>query len=181
MKGTALAPMQHIRSATRSAAVLLGATLALSACGSQQAGAAAIINGQPISDKDVQNVTRQLNEATGGAQKVPQRDVLLNLIIARFVLPEADSSGKSVTEAQARKVISKLASPSRLTLDLVRMQLVAQSLTPASAASIRTKISKAKITVNPRYGTFDPKRGLVAASNNWLKAAPPTQSASGQQ
>jgi hypothetical protein len=156
--------------------LLLGVTLALSACGTQQAGAAAIIDGQSISDSDVQNVTLELNTLTQSTQskdKLTPNIVLLNLIVSRFLLPEAQRTGKAVTEAQARKIIPRLPNPSRGTLDFIRMQMVAQSLSPASTAAILAKLGKAKVVINPRYGTFDAKRGIVATSPNWIKAVTP--------
>jgi hypothetical protein len=186
-KGTALAPSQHIRltlGRTRTSgssrmaitaqllAPLLGATLALSACGTQQAGAAAIIDGTTISDKDVQTVSLQLNSLAQGQQQLTPNIVLVSLILAPYVLAEADRTGKGVADAQARKLIAKLSNPSRPTIDFVRMQLAIPSLTQASKTSILAKVSKAKITVNPRYGTFDVKQAaIVPTSPNWIKAS----------
>ena len=173
MKGTALAPSKHLSSLT----LLLGATLALSSCGTQQAGTAAIVDGSAISDKDVQNVSVQLNKIATGGQKLTPTIVLLNLILAPYVIAEADLAGKGVSDAEARKVINKVANPSRQTLDFVRMQMEIQSLTPAAKTSILSKLAKAKVTVNPRYGSFDAtKIALIPTSPNWIKAAPATGS-----
>ena len=142
-KGTSLAPSQHIRftlGRTRSwgssrmaissqlLVLLLGTTLALSACGAQQAGAAAIVDGNAISDKDVQTVSLQLNSIAQGQQQLTPSIVLVNMILAPYVLAEADRTGKGVPDAQARKVIAKLANPSRPTIDFVRMQLAIPAL-----------------------------------------------------
>jgi len=184
MKGTALAPSQHLRSMlgkTRTSRVALttvvvfGATLGLSACGTQQAGAAAIIDGKTVSDKDVQTVSTQLNMLAKGQQQLTPSVALLNLILAPYVLAEAERAGKGVPDAQARKVIEKVPNPTRPTIDFVRMQLAIPSLTDAAKASILTKLGKAKITVNPRYGTFDVKQiSLVPNSPNWIKASQPS-------
>jgi len=132
-----LAPSQHIRltrGRTRTGGssrlaisaqlltLLLGATLALSACGAQQAGAAAIVNGTAISDKDVQTVSLQLNSIAQGQQPLTPSIVLVNMILAPYVLAEAERTGKGVPDAQARKVIAKLANPSRPTLDFVHVR-----------------------------------------------------------
>jgi hypothetical protein len=186
-KGTSLAPSQHIRftlGRTRSwgssrmavssqlLVLLLGATLALSACGAQQAGAAAIVDGNAISDKDVQTVSLQLNSIAQGQQQLTPSIALVNMILAPYVLAEADRTGKGVPDAQARKVIAKLANPSRPTIDFVRMQLAIPALSQASKTSILAKLSKATITVNPRYGTFDvAQAAIVPASPNWIKAS----------
>jgi hypothetical protein len=174
MKGTALAPSQHIRStlgksrAFRAVVVLLGATLALSACGTQP-GAAAIVDGTTISDKDVQTVSLELKKAVQGQQQFTPSAILVNLILEPYVLAEATRIGKNVSDAQARKAIAKLANPSRATLDFVRMQLEIPSLSQAGQQSILARLGKAKITVNPRYGTFDAKKGLAPTSPNWIK------------
>jgi hypothetical protein len=155
-------------------AVLLGATLVLSACGTQQAGAAAIVNGTAISDKDVQTVSLQLNTLAQGQAKLTSSTVLLSLIVAPYVLAEAKRSGQSVSDAEVLKVITKVAAPSRSTMDFVRMQLALGSLSQASKLAILTKLGTAKITVNPRYGTFDAKQiALRPISPDWIKASAP--------
>ena len=183
MRGMALAPSQHPSStpsrtrtsrAASATVVLFVAALALSACGSQQADAAAIVNGTTISENNVQTVSTQLNTLAQGEQKLTQNIVLLNLILAPYVLAEADRAGKGVPDAQARKVIATVDKPSRQTLDFVRMQLAIPSLTTAAKAAILTKVAKADITVNPRYGTFNAKQIAITPNTpNWIKAAAP--------
>jgi hypothetical protein len=181
MKGTALVPSQHIRSTlgsarTRRAAcaavVLLGATLALSACGAQQAGAAAIVGGTAISEQDVQSASLQLNTLSPGQPVLPSL-VLRNLILEPYVLAAAGKSAPG--DATVRKAIAKLVNPSPATMDVVRTDLAIQALSPASKASIVNKLSKVKITVSPRYGTFDITQVTVlATSPDWIKAAAST-------
>jgi hypothetical protein len=170
---------------------MLGATLALSACSTQEAGAAAVVDGTSIRDKDVQTVSLELGPLAQGEQKLTSSTVLLNLILSPYVLAEAGRAGKSVNDAQARKALAelakssgaKLASPSGPTLEFMRMQLAIQTLTDAGKQSILTKLGKAKITVNPRYGSFDPKQVAITpaadlvgkqlpGSPNWIKASP---------
>jgi len=152
--------------------ILLGATLALSACGTQELNAAAIVNGTAIKDKDVQIVSLQLNKLTQGQQKLTTGNVLVSLILAPYVLTEASRIGKNVSDAEVRKVIEKVPEPAPPTMEFVRMQLALQSLDEPGRVSILTKLSKAKITVNPRYGKFDLKQvALVPSSPNWIKPA----------
>jgi hypothetical protein len=152
-------------------AVLFVAAMGLSGCGAQQADAAAIVDGTAISEKDVQTVTRQLNSLAQGEQKLVPSDILMNLILMPYVLAEAGRTGKVVPDAQARKVIAKVSNPTRKTIDLVRMNLAIESLTPADRTAILARLGKAEITVNPRYGTFNPKKKLaiVATTPNWIK------------
>jgi hypothetical protein len=166
MKGTALAPSQQIRSTlgtTRKARTARRA-------GAVQAGAAAIVNGTPISDKDVQTVAVQLNTLPQVQQKLTPSVVLLNLILAPYVLAEADRNGKGVSDAEARKVVAKVPNPTAATMDFVRMQLAIPSLSPASKTAILATLGKVKITVNPRYGTFDARQAAILPTTpNWIK------------
>ena len=187
MKGTALAPSQHIRSTLGRArtsrtsrmafsaqllTLLLGATLALSACGAQQAGAAAIVDGKTISAQDVQTASLQLNTFEPGQQQFTPSVVLRNLILGPFVLAEASRNGKTVSDAQARQAIAKVANPSPSTITYVKTALAIQTLSPASKTSILAKLAKAQITVNPRYGAFDATQGeVLPTSPNWIKAS----------
>jgi hypothetical protein len=158
--------------ATELLTLLLGASLVLSACGTQQVGAAAIVNGTAISDKDVQTVSLQLNTLAQGQAKLTASTVLLSLIVAPYVLAEAKRSGKSVSDSQVLKVIAKVAAPSPATMNFIRMQLELGSLSTSSRVSILAKLAQAKITVNPRYGTFDAKQiALRPTSPDWIKAS----------
>ena len=180
-KGTALAPSQHILPTVGkpctfgtafAAVILLGATLGLSACGAQQAGAAAIVGGTTISDTTVQSVALQLNPLAAGGQQLTPSIVLVNLILAPYVIAEANRTGKGVSDAAARKVIAKVTDPTRATLDFVKMQLEIQVISQASKNSILAKLEKAKITVNPRYGTFESKQvAIVPITPDWIKTS----------
>jgi hypothetical protein len=178
-KGTAMTPSQHLRTTlgrTRTSrlafatTLLLGATLALSACGAvQEAGAAAIVNGTAISDQDLQTVSNQLKSITPDGRQSTLGSVLVDLIVARFVLAEADRAHKTISDADARKPFPTLANPAPPTMKLFRMQGVLAQLDQASRDSIGKEILKAKITINPRYGTFDAAQGVVPSSPNWIK------------
>jgi len=181
MKGTTLAPLRHARSTvgkTRTSrlafatALMFGATLAMSGCGAQQAGAAAIVDGRVISDQEVQSVSDQLNAvAKGGGAKLKTSDALLSLILAPYVLAEAERTGKTVAAAQARQAVPSVVDPAPATIVFVQMQLALQQLDQASKTSIVNAIGKAKVTVSPRYGAFDAKQvSLAPISPNWIKA-----------
>lgn len=189
-KGMALVPSENLRSsmgktrparlarAARSAKFLtlpLAATLALSACGSQEVGAAAIVNGTAISDQDVQTVSLELKPLAQGEEGLSPSNVLLSLILAPYVSAEASRAGKTVTVAQARQAIAKVPKPSPATIKSVQMQLGVQQLDPASQTAIVKALGKAKIEINPRYGTYDATQVAISPSaHNWLKpvAAP---------
>lgn len=149
----------------------LAATLTLSACGTQEVGAAAIVNGTSISDKEVQATSIQLNTLPEAQQKLTPGLVLLNLIAAPYVLAEAARKGKTVPDAEVRKITDKVAQPSSTTREFVRMQVAWAALDEAGKIAALTNLGKAKVTVNPRYGAFDTKQiGLVPSAPNWIKA-----------
>ncbi len=151
-------------------ALVLGATLALSGCGAQQADAAAIVNDKVISDQDVQTVSKEVNQIDPGGQKLSSSDALLSLILAPYVMAEAKDAGKTVSAAQARQVIAKVANPSPSTITFVQMQLAIQQLDAASKGAIVGELAKAKITVNPRYGTFNAEQVVISPTvPNWIK------------
>lgn len=163
-------------------ALVVGAMLALSGCGAQQSGAAAIVRDIVISDQDivisdqdVQSVSDQLNQLATGGQELRMGDVLVSLILAPYVLAEAKRAGKTVSASQVRKVIAKVADPSPSTITFVQMQLEIQQLDQTNKTSIVNELGKVKIVVNPRYGTFDAKRiALTRIPPNWIKASTPS-------
>jgi hypothetical protein len=152
--------------------LLLGATVTLSACGAvQEAGAAAIVDGTVVSDQDVQTVSSQVNEVTPEGQKINPSSALVGLILAPYILAEDKTVTTSFPASEARKELAKVADPSPATVEYVQALGVFQRLNGASKDSIVSKLGKAKITVNPRYGTFVASPPfLIPNSPNWLKA-----------
>jgi len=169
---------QHLKTL----ALVIGASLAVSGCGAQQPGAAAIVNDTAvrhqdfvISDKDVQSVSEELNALAQGGQELNVSDALLTLILAPYVLDEAKRVGKTVSASEAGKAIDKVADPSPSTIAFVQMQLSLQKLDQASKTLIVDELGKVKITVNPRYGAFDLTQiALTPISPNWIKASAPS-------
>jgi hypothetical protein len=173
MLGTAPARAASRRAfATKTSTLLLGAVLALSACGTQQSGAAAIVDDTVVTDKDVQTVALQLNANVPAQQKVTQNAILASLVLAPYVLAEGTRVGKTVGDGDVLKAIAGVPNPALPTVSYVRMQLVARQLDQASQAAIVGEISKSRITLNPRYGAFNIKQGFIRTTHNWLKASP---------
>jgi len=80
-----------------------------------------------------------------------------------------------VSASQARQVIAKVADPSPSTIMFVQMQLALQKLDQTSKTLIVDELGKVKITVNPRYGTFNATQiALTPISPNWIKASAPS-------
>ena len=169
---------QHLKTL----ALVIGASLALSGCGTQQPGAAAIVNDTTvrhqdivISDEDAQSVPEELNKLAQAGQELKVSDALLSLILAPYVLDEAKRVGKTVSASEARQVIAKVANPSPSTIAFVQMQLSIQKLDQASKTRIVDELGKVKITVNPRYGAFDVTQvALTPIEPNWIKASAPS-------
>jgi hypothetical protein len=186
-KGMALAPSQHIRPqhtrrphnrtagnrrGAASIVLLLGASMLLSACEPKQSDTAAVVNDTVITENDVQTVSRQLSTLTKG-QPFTASNALFGLILAPFVTAEGNRQKKSIPDEQVLQIIGKIPNPSVSTASFVKMQLLLQQLDPASQDVVGAALGKAKIVVNPRYGTYNPKLGLVQCSPNWLKLSTP--------
>jgi parvulin-like peptidyl-prolyl isomerase len=173
-----LALSQHLKTLT----LVIGASVALSGCGAQQPGAAAIVNDTTvrhqdivIRDADAQSVPLELNALAQGGQELKVSDALLSLILAPYVLDEAKRVGKTVSASEARKVIAKVANPSPSAVAFVQTQLAIQKLDQASKTRIVDELGKVKITVNPRYGAFDATQvALTPIEPNWIKASAPS-------
>jgi hypothetical protein len=143
----------------------------VSGCGAKQSDTAAVVNGTVISENDVQTVSRQRSAADQGREKFSASDALFGLILAPFVFAESNRQRKSVPDQQVLQIIGKIPKPTPATANFVKMQLLLQQLDPTSLTRIGAQLGQAKIVVNPRYGTYLPKQGLVQTSPNWIKVS----------
>ena len=156
------------------AALVLGAAVLLSGCGDQQPGAAAVVDGRVISDTDAQQVAAQISTVPGVQQKVTPADTLVSLILAPYVLDQAEKDGKGISESQARAAVKEIKNPAPATLEFVRTSLAANGLSEQARAAVLAEVAKAEITVNPRYGTLDRKKlQLTPPAPNWIEAGRP--------
>lgn len=159
-------------------ATVLGAAalLGISGCGTAaQAGAAAVVNDHVISDQAVQKAAAELSQGTQDGQSFSPSEVVTGLVIGQFALPEAAKLGKGVSADMAKSYLPKLTDPSPEALDYVRTVVAIRNLDANAQRSLVQQMKDASISVNPRYGTFDPgafdSNGspLVPESRNWLK------------
>lgn len=151
------------------AALVLGTAAVLSGCGT--AGTAAVVDGHAISEKDAQIAAQQINEAFHPESPLTPRDAVSALITAPFILDVANRIGHPQTASAAMAAMPTITAPAESTIEVVRAQSAIQYLSEADKTAIITALGKAKITVNPRYGTFVPTQaGLVATSPNWIVA-----------
>ena len=164
------------------AAAVLAVTLAVTGCTTfQKASTAAFVNGTPISDATVAQVTTQFNDnlATNDQQKVTESQVLGVLILSPFVLGQVKSSGSWTPDARYNTALQKIPDASQATKDFLATSVVLQQggpLTENDVTAILDQLKKADVVLDPRYGSWDPATGgFLQPDNNWIKptASPP--------
>jgi hypothetical protein len=163
------------------AAAVLAVTLAVTGCTTfQKASTAAFVNGTPISDATVAQVTSQFNDnlATNDQQKVTESQVLGVLILSPFVLGQVKKSGSWTPDARYNAALQKIPDASPATKDFLATSVVLQQggpLTENDVTAILDQLQKADVVLDPRFGTWDPNTGgFLTPDNNWIKptAAP---------
>lgn len=162
------------KAARRSVAALVGApalALALAACSGLGApGSAAVVDGEPISDRDVQTVATELAVGTGGAVTAAQ---VVPLMIVSGVVDDIAgeiTGGSSREDAraalEANTVDDGQASVeySDVTLDFIatNLELNAIQQNDQARAVFEERLQELDVEVNPRYGTVDEEQGLRA-------------------
>ncbi|HYO84836.1 MAG TPA: hypothetical protein VES01_00010 [Dermatophilaceae bacterium] len=156
------------RGVTTAAAALVVAVL-LTGCGASSPGTAAVVDGQRIEQSDLDAATLDLAPLGAGGQTIGKKDVLLALILRPFVFDAAQRRGTMVSQSEARAALAaQVPDPSQGALDFAQASLVVRKLPQQDLIQVQQRLAKASITVNPRYGTFDPTQGMVAAQQNWL-------------
>ena len=160
------------------AALVLGAAVLLSGCGSPAARRGRDRQ-RPGHHRRRRPAGRPADQhgARGAAEAHPG-DTLVSLILAPFVIDQAEKDGKGISEDQARTAVKEIANPSPATLEFVRTSLAANALSEQARTAVLSEVSKAKISVNPRYGTLDRKQlTLKPPAPNWMKPAPASATA----
>lgn len=170
----------------------VGATLAagaLAGCSSTPtADTAAIVDGSVIKESDVQQAATHLTTAVTPEQPVSPGQVLDLAIKAKAINEVAADRGRAVAPSVVRApfVEKGINDPNQVALDvLASIQSLNQFRDPAtgqldqvSGQAILQKLTAAKVTVNPRYGTWDPRQtSLAAETPDWLspQGAPAAQ------
>lgn len=146
------------------------AVLAVSGCAS--ADTAAVVNGERITEQEAQEASRQILAAQPDSG-ITTANAVASLIMAGFINTVADGAGKGLSDSAARQAVAAIQDPSPATLELVRASLAFNQMTSEEQGRAVDLASKAKITINPRYGKFDPKKiSFDPSSPNWIKAEP---------
>lgn len=163
------------------ASLALAGGLVLSGCGSSEVTevgqaeprtAAATIGDRTITVGDVQEATAGTNafiREQGGQQQLDARDILTTLIYAPEITAAAREAGISVPSAAAvERVLGQIGiERAPATVEFIRAQSVREQMTPQQVRSA-VEAATDDVTLNPRYGTFDPQQGIVDAQPNWL-------------
>lgn len=152
----------------------IGAAVALAVGGCSGVGGtdtAAVVNGDVITTKEAQQAADQINTAFQLQTPLTTGTAVGSLINAPFIIAAAAEAGHPQSEAAARKALSAIENPSDATIELVRANAAFQSLTPADQTKIIKRISEADIKVNPRFGTFEPTKGMTPEAPNWIASS----------
>ena len=163
--------MKAVR-ALRGPIVVIAAAVALGVSGCATADTAAIVNGHTISEREAQEAARQIQEAQPDSG-FDTPSAVTNLIMAQFINEVADKSGKGLSDSAARAAVDTIDDPSPATLQLVKASVAWNNLSSGERNEAVADAQKAKITINPRYGTLDAKTMQFGVSKpNWIKAQP---------
>ena len=164
------------------AAVAVLAGLVVSGCGTHP-GAAAVVDGQRISENEVARAIEDFTAVTGQPVDAPM--MLGTLIVAPIMVDVAAQHGVAASDAEAAALLDEQAqlndreAPedySQGVLQVATMTIVQQGLAQASdpegvVNEITERINSADVEVSPRYGTFDPSGGQIATEPlPWIAA-----------
>lgn len=166
-----------MRFRARYAVVPVIAALALTACA--RPGTAAMVDGHRITDAAVAGLTLDLTELNGSPSSA---DVALSsLIIADPILEVTSEAGLGVSDAEGAELLDGiLASSGRESWDystqlitVARVTLAMDKLNGSPdgyeiAAAAAEAIAAQDVTVNPRYGEWNPAGAVEPAALPWL-------------
>lgn len=160
--------------ARRRVAALVGApalALGLAACsGLGTPGSAAVVDGEVISEREVQTVATELALGTGGAvtaaQIVPLMIVsgVVDDIAAEITGGSSRADALAALEANAVGDGQTSVEYSDATLDFIatNLELNAIQQNDQARAVFEERLQELDVEVNPRYGTIDEEQGLRA-------------------
>lgn len=142
--------------------------------------AAAVVNGQEISQAEVEQTATQLKDAK---LDFDEKIVVTVLIAAPLLKEVVDTSGSWKPDAVYAGVINSMPDATQSTKQFVETVALLQSsaLTNQDIATYRKDLKEAKITVNPRFGSLEPSDSgpvyftLGDQTPNWIKPAPAAQ------
>ncbi|EWT01597.1 hypothetical protein N865_09950 [Intrasporangium oryzae NRRL B-24470] len=130
----------------------LSAVTLLSGCGfGARQQAAAIVNGEVISQAEVQQTAQQLHDAK---LDFPENVVVTALIAAPLLQEAVAKSGSWQPDETYANAVAAIPGATDTTKEFISAVALIQSqrMTPADVATYRSELKSADISVNPRYG-----------------------------
>jgi hypothetical protein len=147
---------------------LIAATTLLAGC-TGEPGAAAIVNGVAISEADLLQSTKQLQDAS---LQVTANQVLTVLVIADKTLAAAQKTGAWKPDAAFEAELEKIPGATALTRKALMASSAIGALPAEEQQAIIASASSGSVQINPRFGAFDAQAGITAIVPNWIKPAP---------
>lgn len=146
-------------------AAAASAALLLSGCGT--ANTAAIVDGHRITESGVLATVEQVNQLS--SQPMSPGAVVSQLIIEPTVAEVLAERGVTISDASARSAAAAIGSPTPYLIDIVKLNLGIGQLTEDERVEAIERIKDLDISVSPRFGTFDPERGVITAETaDWI-------------
>ncbi|MEI2778737.1 MAG: hypothetical protein V9G19_22770 [Tetrasphaera sp.] len=160
--------MSRLRVIAAAAAIGLG----LGGCGIGNADVAAKVDGRVITEDAARTAAEQINQAFTPDQPLTMANAIDLLISSGSVLEVAEAKGQTVTvDAALAALAGKVENPTPETIDLLRANaawnMIGQD--PQAPQALAAALDKKRISVNPRFGTYDKEQlTLAPAAPNWI-------------
>lgn len=161
-------------------ALVLGAALATSGCGNTEANRAAVVDGDVITETEVQEAMSQVNAMDPALLQsaLTPSSTLTALIQAPVVLDYLAGKGVVASESMAREDARQrgVNEPGDGTLEIIRFATALTAaqqnaaLGQAEQIELTEELRQRDVVVNPRYGVFDPESAAVSATTPaWIE------------
>lgn len=165
-------------------ALAVAAALLTGCGGPAQSGSAAVVGDRRISEADLQTATRELQQVVGPDNQLTQSQVLSWMVLAPFTLDVAAKNGIGVSADDAvSQLQGRVTDPADPTLLAARSAIALsrlsrgldQTASQKAYQDVLAQVKGVKVTVNPRYGSFDTEKfSIEAVTPDWLvKTAAP--------
>lgn len=161
-----------MRTRLRYAVVPVAAALLLAGCG--RPGTAATVDGRRITDAQVAAMVADLTKLNG-SPATPQ-SAINSMVVSHAVLELATEAGVGVSEQQGRDLLDATVTQAGGTpwdyseeiLLAAQMEVAVQKADTELSDQIGDAVAALDVTVNPRFGTWDPTAGVQDPSWPWL-------------
>jgi hypothetical protein len=149
--------MQGTRVRLASAALAVG-VLVVTGCSQNSPGVAAYVGDEQITDTELTEAVEGVNEAIGEESPVPRQDIITAMVLGEVSAQIAARKNIPLTDekraAQTNPVLLAFPEAKAVAFDLADSRIVQETLgTEAFVAEIQAT----PVTVNPRYGVWNPR------------------------